>query len=159
MISLRTLGTLILKFSCRYDSVVKPLHRVLDCNTKFSGLTKETLAGATITLPEVQAILLSFLKPTSIIIGHSLESDLLTLHMCHDYVIDTSVLYPHRMGPPKKRALKNLSSEVLRKIIQDGDNGHDSAEDAQVAVELVLHKLKSDLTCRRSVESFLNSQL
>lgn len=39
--------------------------------------------------------------------------------MIHDTVVDTSVVYPHRLGPPYKRALRNLMADHLNKIIQD----------------------------------------
>lgn len=59
----------------------------------------------------------------TVLIGHSLESDLKALKLIHDVVVDTSVLYPHKMGPPKKRALKTLCIENLKRIIQeDGKN-------------------------------------
>lgn len=67
----------------------------------------------------VQAILLSMFHSKSILIGHSLESDLKALKIIHSVVVDTSILFPHKMGPPKKRALKNLAIENLRKIIQE----------------------------------------
>ena len=34
-------------------------------------------------------------------------------------VVDTSVVFPHLLGPPYKRALRNLMAEHLKKIIQD----------------------------------------
>lgn len=34
-------------------------------------------------------------------------------------VIDTSVLFPHRLGAPFKRALRTLTAEILGKIIQN----------------------------------------
>lgn len=55
----------------------------------------------------------------SILIGHSLESDFKALKLIHDSVVDTSILYPHKMGPPKKRALKTLCIENLKRIIQE----------------------------------------
>lgn len=48
-----------------------------------------------------------------------MESDLKMLKLIHDVVVDTSVLYPHKMGPPKKRALKTLCIEHLKRIIQE----------------------------------------
>jgi hypothetical protein len=41
------------------------------------------------------------------------------LQMIHSTVVDTSVVFPHKMGPPKKRALKTLCREHLNKIIQE----------------------------------------
>lgn len=102
------------------------------------------LRNTTKTLTDVQAVLLTNLKPNSILVGHSLESDLLALKLIHSSVVDTSVLFPHRLGPPFKRALRNLATECLGKIIQMGEGGHDSAEDAKSSLEVVLWKLKED---------------
>lgn len=55
-------------------------------------------------------------------IGHSLESDLKALRIIHNKVVDTSVIFPHRMGPPLKRALKTITFECLQKIIQEDGN-------------------------------------
>lgn len=55
----------------------------------------------------------------TILVGHSLESDFKALRLLHDTVVDTSVMFPHKNGYPQKRALKNLCSEYLRKIIQN----------------------------------------
>lgn len=55
----------------------------------------------------------------TILIGHSLESDLKAMRIVHKKIVDTSVVFPHRLGPPMKRALKTLSSEILQKIIQE----------------------------------------
>lgn len=39
--------------------------------------------------------------------------------LIHSKVVDTSVVFPHRLGLPYKRALRNLMAEHLKKIIQD----------------------------------------
>ena len=39
--------------------------------------------------------------------------------MIHGTVVDTSVLFPHRLGLPYKRSLRNLMADYLRQIIQD----------------------------------------
>lgn len=77
------------------------------------------LANETRTLRDVQAILMSMFHSKSILIGHSLDSDLKALKLIHNVVVDTSVLFPHKMGPPKKRALKTLCIENLKRIIQE----------------------------------------
>ena len=46
---------------------------------RFSGVTEEDLDNTTITLRDVQAVLLSMFSAESILLGHSLESDLLAL--------------------------------------------------------------------------------
>ena len=68
---------------------------------------------------DVQATFLTMFSSKTILIGHSLESDFKALKLLHDTVVDTSVMFPHRNGYPQKRALKNLCSEYLRKIIQN----------------------------------------
>ncbi|CAG9793440.1 unnamed protein product [Diatraea saccharalis] len=131
-----------------YETLIKPLHPIVDFNTRYSGITEEQMAGVKTTLLEVQATLLAMFNNKTILIGHSLESDFKALKLIHDTVIDTSVLFPHKMGPPYKRALRNLSSEYLKKIIQNSVDGHDSAEDATVCMELIIFKLKEDLKTR-----------
>ena len=37
----------------------------------------------------------------------------------HSTVVDTAVLFPHRLGLPYKRSLRNLMADYLRRIIQD----------------------------------------
>lgn len=34
-------------------------------------------------------------------------------------MVDTSVVFPHRLGPPYKRALQTLMAEILFRIIQN----------------------------------------
>ena len=43
---------------------------------RFSGVTAESLHGVTTTIHEVQAVLLSMIHRDTILVGHSLESDL-----------------------------------------------------------------------------------
>eukprot|EP00111_Clytia_hemisphaerica_P006222 TCONS_00018022-protein len=80
----------------------------------------------------------------TILMGHSLESDLKALKIIHRRVIDTALVFPHRLGLPFKRALKTLMAELLQKIIQDGEGGHDSCEDARSCMELMKYKFNED---------------
>ena len=77
------------------------------------------LANETRTLRDVQAVLLSLFHSKTILVGHSLESDMKVLKIIHDVYVDTSILYPHKMGLPMKRALKTLCIENLKRIIQE----------------------------------------
>uniref|UniRef100_A0A3Q3KJK1 Exonuclease domain-containing protein n=1 Tax=Monopterus albus TaxID=43700 RepID=A0A3Q3KJK1_MONAL len=132
-----------------YDTFVKPESKVVDYNTRFSGVTEEDLESTTITLRDVQAVLLSMFSAESILIGHSLESDLLALKLIHSFVVDTAVVFPHRLGLPYKRALKSLMADHLKRIIQDNVEGHDSSEDASACMELMMWKIKEDAKVKR----------
>nr|XP_046241388.1 uncharacterized protein zgc:152968 isoform X2 [Scatophagus argus]XP_046241389.1 uncharacterized protein zgc:152968 isoform X2 [Scatophagus argus] len=127
-----------------YDTFVKPDNEVIDYNTRFSGITEDDMKGNHTSLREVQETLLSFINADTILIGHSLETDLCALKFLHGTVVDTSVVFPHRLGPPHKLTLNNLTADYLRRIIQESVCGHDTAEDAAACMELMLWKVKED---------------
>uniref|UniRef100_A0A8C9F950 Exonuclease domain-containing protein n=1 Tax=Pavo cristatus TaxID=9049 RepID=A0A8C9F950_PAVCR len=102
-----------------YDTFVKPDTKVVDYNTRFSGVTEEDLENTSITLRDVQAVLLNMFSADTILIGHSLESDLFALKLIHGTVVDTAIVFPHRLGLPYKRALRTLMADYLKRIIQD----------------------------------------
>ena len=54
--------------------------------------------------------------------------------------MDTSIVFPHRLGPPYKRALRNLMADYLKKIIQDsGELWKIFLLDLTLAKELLLN--------------------
>nr|XP_023699548.1 RNA exonuclease 1 homolog isoform X2 [Paramormyrops kingsleyae] len=132
-----------------YDTFVKPESRVVDYNTRFSGVTQEDLESTTITLRDVQAVLLNMFSADSILIGHSLESDLFALKLLHSTVVDTAIVFPHRLGLPYKRALRSLMADYLKRIIQDNVEGHDSSEDASACMQLMMWKIREDAKVKR----------
>ncbi|XP_068616997.1 RNA exonuclease 1 homolog [Brachionichthys hirsutus] len=127
-----------------YDTFVMPDHEVIDYNTRFSGISEEDVKDNHASLREVQQTLLSFISCDTILVGHGLETDLCALKLLHGLVVDTSVVFPHRLGPPHKLTLNNLTAEYLRRIIQESVCGHDTAEDAAACMELMLWKVKED---------------
>ena len=132
------------KFEVVYEKLVKPKNPILDYNTKFSGIKPGDLDSITTTLADVQKDLLEMFSDRSILIGHSLDSDMRALKLYHKHIIDTAQLFPHKRGLPFKRALRTLMVENLRLIIQE-DAGHDSKEDACAAFRLVMWKAKTDV--------------
>ena len=55
--------------------------------------------------------------------------------------MDTSLVFPHRLGPPYKRALRNLMADYLKKIIQDsGELWKIFLLDLALAKELLLNE-------------------
>lgn len=104
------------------------------------------LAPVTTTLQDIQKKLLEILTPRTILIGHSLNSDLTALKITHPFIIDTAVIFPHPRGPPLKSSLKWLAQRYLNREIQKGHGttgpgaGHDSIEDARTCLDLVKQK-------------------
>lgn len=113
---------------------------------RYSGITEELLAPVTTTLADIQKELLQILNSHTILIGHSLNSDLTALKLTHPFIIDTALIYPHPRGPPLKSSLKWLAQRYLNREIQKGHGttgpgaGHDSIEDARTCLDLVKQK-------------------
>ncbi|XP_053384351.1 uncharacterized protein LOC123561923 [Mercenaria mercenaria] len=128
-----------------YDSFVKPWAPVTNYVTQFSGITKEILDPVTTRLQDVQWVIQTYLPPDAILCGQSICGDLASMKIFHPYVIDTSVIYNLTGNRRVKSGLKRLSSIFLRKGIQEGHEGHNSVEDAQATMELVLLKLRNNI--------------
>lgn len=123
------------------DKYVRPPLPIKNYFTQFSGITPKILENVTTTLQDIQQELLSLLGPDSILLGHSLESDLNALKLTHPNIIDTSIIYPHPRGLPLRSSLKYLANKYLKREIQKGGaDGHDSVEDALAVLDLVLLK-------------------
>ncbi|OZJ02347.1 hypothetical protein BZG36_04387 [Bifiguratus adelaidae] len=135
------LSVIDMKEEAVLDTLVRPTHPVLDLNSRFSGVT--SLDGA-IEFHLARQKLMALLQKSTIIIGHGLENDLRALRLLHGRVIDTVKLYPHPGGLPYRHSLKNLARKYLKIFIQNDVDaaGHDSAEDARAALELVALKVQ-----------------
>lgn len=135
-----------------FDTYVKPTSIIKDYRTEFSGITEEIMQKTTITLKQVIMTLKRLISKETILIGHSLDSDLKSLNFFHTNTIDTSVLFPHPRGYPLRRKLKELAKEYLNMNIQvtnknkkNNSKGHDSQEDALAALNLALFRFENKL--------------
>ncbi|RMZ66985.1 exonuclease [Pyrenophora seminiperda CCB06] len=126
--------------SVALDKLVKPDVTIKDYLTQWSGITAAMLQDVTTTLADIQKELLELLTPRTILVGHSLNSDLNALKLTHPFIIDTGILYPHPRGPPYKQSLKWLAQKYLKREVQKGSAGHDSVEDARTCLDLVKQK-------------------
>ncbi|RGP73409.1 rna exonuclease 3 [Fusarium longipes] len=102
-----------------------------------------------VSSPEVaRDLLFSLISPTTPLIGHGLENDLNSVRIVHPTLIDTVLLFPHKGGLPYRYSLKMLMDVQLNRKIQQETGpkmlGHDSAEDARAAGDLVRLKIKNE---------------
>ncbi|ETO21040.1 hypothetical protein RFI_16167 [Reticulomyxa filosa] len=161
---------------CIYNQYVKPCGPVINYNTQFrciymymyiymciyfvvviffikkkkkewSGITEIELLTASKTLDDVYNDISQWISQETYIIGHGLENDLKALHVIHENVLDTSLLFP--AGSACKHKLKYLASKYLHRDIQQSGNGHDPNEDALAALNLIQLKLTNGFSFGR----------
>jgi len=125
------------------DELVKPDKPIIDYLTQYSGITPDMLRPVNTSLADIQRRLLDLFTARSVLVGHSLDSDLRALKLTHPFIVDTTIIFPHPAGPGKKHALRWLSQKYLGREIQKGHGttgGHDSIEDARTCLDLVKKK-------------------
>ncbi|RKP31966.1 hypothetical protein METBISCDRAFT_12997 [Metschnikowia bicuspidata] len=127
-----------------YDTYVQPAEKILNYNTRYSGITEEILKDVTTTFEDVQEKFISLVSSLDVLIGHSLDSDLKVLKIRHPRLIDSALVYEHHKGYPYKPGLKWLSDKFLSREIQMGESdgsGHSSVEDLKASLDLIKLKL------------------
>ncbi|EAR85711.2 exonuclease (macronuclear) [Tetrahymena thermophila SB210] len=130
------------------DQLVKTPNRIINYNTQYSGITQEMLKDVKVDLQQAQKLLFQYVCQDTILIGHSLENDLVAMQVIHNKVIDTSILFLTKNE--RKLKLKDLAQKFLNCKIQQGS--HCPSEDAKSALSLA--KLRIEI-----LEKFDNSKI
>jgi RNA exonuclease 4 len=127
------------------DEHIQQTKRVTDYRTFVSGVTKDDLDAATMTIDRCRDWVRDCLH-NRILIGHGLDNDLKALRIRHPWWLtrDTAKYEPFMQdrfndGILWPRKLKELFHERLRQDIQIPGHSHDSFEDATAV--LALYKL------------------
>ena len=118
------------------DTLVKPSWPVVDYRTWVNGISKEHLDNVEFTLRHAQAFMLALCSEETVIIGHALQNDLAAIHMEHQCVVDSALLYRVKDAPEATPSLKDLASSVMGQTMPDT---HDSVNDARAALACLEH--------------------
>lgn len=129
------------QFENVYETLVKPDSKIIDYLTVYSGITEQLMENVTKTLKQVQQEVRALLPADAILVGQSLNCDLVAMKMMHPYIIDTSVIYNVSGDRRTKSKLQTLSMEFLGEAIQMNRLGHDSIEDCSASLKLTKLKL------------------
>ena len=88
---------------------------------------------------------------STVLLGHSLESDLRALQLSHPRCIDTALIFSPKQTPALSRDCHGLRAST----IQDrGPGGHDFEEDARACPDLLKARLKMKRTSPAKREAF-----
>jgi RNA exonuclease 1 len=123
------------------DTLVKPAWPVTDYRTRINGIKKEHLDNVEFTLRHAQAFMLKLCSQETVIVGHAVHNDLVSLNMEHDVVSDSSFLFRAKDSPGATPSLKDCVKTILKK---DMPETHDSVNDARKALECVLEWVNND---------------
>ncbi|KAI1431189.1 hypothetical protein GGR50DRAFT_680915 [Xylaria sp. CBS 124048] len=101
-------------------------------------------------------LLFTVISANTPVIGHGLENDLNATRIIHPTCIDTVLLWPHSRGLPMRNSLRSLMEIKLGRKIQlqhgtGSSEGHDSAEDARAAGDLVRLKIRDEWKIMRTM--------
>ncbi|KAL0237289.1 hypothetical protein PCE1_000686 [Barthelona sp. PCE] len=157
--------------------VIVSLDDIVEIRTQYTGLTLDDVAKFGVPHEEMLSVMQRYVHPLSIICGHSVFNDLLSLNMSHGFILDVTEMINGTIWSVTRsvHSLKGMSKKYVKRSVQgctkypallktveesefmsigenvpfvDLDNGHCPIEDA-LAVALVLRKVfKSQKTTK-----------
>eukprot|EP00242_Pyramimonas_sp_CCMP2087_P014025 CAMPEP_0198211550 /NCGR_PEP_ID=MMETSP1445-20131203/24446_1 /TAXON_ID=36898 /ORGANISM="Pyramimonas sp., Strain CCMP2087" /LENGTH=709 /DNA_ID=CAMNT_0043885825 /DNA_START=87 /DNA_END=2216 /DNA_ORIENTATION=+ len=129
------------------DTLVQPRGTVIDLKTNITGVTMADLEKVTTTCHEVQLKVeaLCAADKGAVLIGHSLNHDMMALRLDHRLVIDTAFLFRYQGLASCTPSLADLADRLLKCPIRTEAAIHSSREDAVAAMQLVKYALQYGL--------------
>ncbi|GMH75731.1 hypothetical protein TL16_g06854 [Triparma laevis f. inornata] len=116
------------------DTLVKPYWPVSDYRTRINGITKESLEGVEFTLRHAQKFMSDLCSSETVVAGHAIHNDLISLKMEHFRVVDSSFLFKVEGESSAPPSLKDSVKCILNKEMP---KTHDSVNDARQAMALI----------------------
>jgi len=124
------------------DTLVKPDGTVVDYRSWINGISEKNMRGVAFTLDHARDFMLSLLSDQTVVVGHSVKSDLAALNIMHGVVADSALLFRIRDSPRQTPSLGDLSARVLDKAMPET---HDSVNDARTALLALERAVGKDL--------------
>ena len=127
------------------DSLVIPSHPMRHYNTRYSGVSATDMRNADRSgrcirgRDAARELVWQHVGPDTVLVVHGGAGDLAVLRWIHGVVVD-SFLVDRFDGTGEVeggRSLKNLAWWRVGRVVQEGNGGHDSLEDARACRELV----------------------
>lgn len=138
-----------------YDKYVKPRGKVINFLKEYSGLDEEKLSKG-ISFEQMKSDLSNIVGRKTVILGHSLESDLVALNFYHERIIDTSHVFLTKDN--RRLRLKDLMMQYFN--VRTQDHEHCSVEDARNCLKLLRYKLSEfDLLDRSKEKLQVNARI
>lgn len=127
------------------DTLVKPDWPVTDYRSRINGISESDLQVVQFTLSHAQAFMKALCSDKTVIVGHGLINDLVSLKMEHYCNVDTSYLFTVKDDLTENKSstasLKDCVSFLLNEKMPDV---HDSVNDAVKSLNLCQHFLRQD---------------
>ena len=113
------------------DTLVKPKWPVSDYRTWINGIEEKHLKNVKFTLEHAQQFMQALCSEETVVTGHAVFNDLISLRMEHQVNADSAYLFEVKDFPQATASLKDVVTACLDKEMPDT---HDSVNDARMAL-------------------------